>query len=349
MSFRSAAIAIASLAVGAALLALLAKVSGLHLQELLSRFSGMNRPAFLRLTGWIALNAFLSSLKWRITDRAMRHTSDASPSQFESFVLSAMGSALAQILPGQISMSVVRTLGTRIHGRAFQRGTLGTLFEQSFDVWFGCFLMIASVASYLLHAGLIIWLAISVPVAFLAIVSAGTILGFLRRLAAKALPEGTNPARWRQFAINLGDSALLEPALGRKLMFLSALRFMIFVLMAGEISAAVHAGIPLWHLGVAMPFAVLSAAAGITPGGLGISEFTYAGVLRALGTPLDLSTQWALANRLLVSGSYLILAAVLLPLFFVHRRGAAGAASESPAQYSAPNPISASETQPKPG
>lgn len=332
MSVRSGAIAIASLAIGAVLLALLVKVSGLHLQEMLSRLSAMDRLAFVRLTGLIAVNALLSSLKWRITDRAMRHTSEGAPSQFESFALSALGSALAQILPAQISMSVVRTLGTRTHGRAFQRGTLGTLFEQSFDVWFGCFLMVASLATYLLHGGLVIWLCISAPFAVLVIVSAGTILGFVRRLAAKALPEGTEAAGWRRFAMELSDSALLEPSLGRKLMFLSALRFVIFVLMAGETSAAIHAGVPLWHLGVAMPFAVLSAAAGITPGGLGISEFTYAGVLSALGTPLAVSTQWAVANRLLISGSYLLLAVVLLPLFFAFRSAAADAASESAVQ-----------------
>ena len=329
MSLRSGALAAVSLAVGAALLALLVKVSGLHLQEMLLRFSAMDRLAFVRLTCLMAVNALLSSLKWRVTDRAIRRTSDGSPSHFDSFVLSAMGSALAQVLPAQISMSLVRTLGTRIHGRAFQRGTLGTLFEQSFDVWFGCSLMIASVATYLWHGGIAIWLALSVIVAVVAIAAAGTILGFLRRLASKAQTDGANASGWRRLAIKLSNSALLEPALGRKLMFLSALRFIIFVLMAGETSTAVHAGVPLWHLGVAMPFAVFSAAAGITPGGLGISEFTYAGVLRALGTPLAVSTQWALANRLLISAGYLVLAAVLLPLFFAFRSRPVDAPSES--------------------
>jgi hypothetical protein len=332
MNFRSGAIAIASLALGAALLGVLVKVSNLHLQEILSRFSAMDRLAFIRLTLLMALNAFLSSLKWRITDRAMRHTSDASLSQFESFVLSVMGSAFAQVLPAQFSMSVVRTLGTRMHGRAFQRGTLGTLFEQSFDVWFGCSLMIASVATYLWHGELATWLATSVLVAVVAIAAAGIILRFLRRVASKALTDDANAVGWRRFVMKLSNSALLEPALGRKLIFLSGLRFIIFVLMAGETSAAIHSAVPLWHLGMAMPFAVFSAAAGITPGGLGISEFTYAGVLRALGTPLTVSTQWALANRLLISAGYLILAAVLLPLFFVFRSGDADAPSESPTQ-----------------
>lgn len=256
MNLRSGALAVASLAIGAALLALLVKVSGLHLQEILARLSAMDRFAFIRLTCLLAVNALLSSLKWRITDRAMRHSSDGSPSQFESFVLSAMGSAFAQILPAQISMSLVRTLGTRIHGRAFQRGTLGTLFEQSFDVWFGCSLMIASLATYLWHGGPAVWLVLSLIVAVVAIVAVGAILGFLRSLASKIPTDGTNAVGWRRFAVKLSNSALLDPALGRKLMFLSGLRFVIFVLMAGETSAAIHADVPLWHLGMAMPFAI---------------------------------------------------------------------------------------------
>src|SRR5579883_3817 len=286
MKLRSGAVAVVSLAIGLALVGLLLRISGLGLQDITARFAGMDTRAFFGLVCLIILNAFLSSEKWRITDRAIRHTSNRELSQFESFTLSALGSALGQILPVQLSMPLARTLGTRIHGRAFNRGTLGSLFEQSFDVFFGCFLMIASVGTYLLHGQWNIWVALAVPCAAIAILSVGTILGLTRRLAGKAVSERANPVGWRKFAIELSNSALLEPALGRKLMFFSALRFVVFVLMAGEITRAIHMAIPLWRLAAAMPFALLSTAAGITPGGLGLAEFTYVGVLAALGTPV---------------------------------------------------------------
>jgi uncharacterized membrane protein YbhN (UPF0104 family) len=319
VNFRSALLAIASLVAGLALLGLLVFFSGMHLKEVLSRLIGIDKLACLRLALLTAVNTFLSSQKWRVADRAIRHTSDGSPSQFESFALSSIGTALGQVLPVQVSMSIARTIGTHKHGRAFQRGTLGTLFEQSFDLLFICFLMIASAATYLLHGGWIMWLAIAVPSAGLAMISAGAILAILKRLATKVSPEGASATRWRRFVAELRDSALLEPKLGRTLMLLSGLRFVTLILMAGQTTAAIHANVPLWHLAATMPFAVLATATGITPGGLGITEFTYAGILRAFGTPIAVATQWAVVNRLLVSASSIVVALLLLPFFAAFR------------------------------
>jgi len=322
--------AIASFAVGLALLTLVVSRSGLGLPEIFSRLAALDRIACLRLTGLLAVNTFLSSLKWRLTDSAMRRPSDGSPSHFESFTLSSIGTALGQVLPVQLSMPAARTLGAQIYGRAFERGTLGTFFEQSFDPLFSCFLMLGSAAAYLLNGGWRMWLTMAVFAAALAIVSAGTMLNLVRRLAAAVSYKGTSKAAWRRFALKLSHSALLEAGLGRRLMFLSALRFTVLVLMARETAVAIHADIPLWHLAAAMPFAVFATASGITPGGLGLTEFTYATILSGLGTPITLTTEWALANRLLISGASISVAVLLLPFFLAFRTAAK--ASESPAQ-----------------
>ena len=332
MNFRSVLIAIVSLGMGAALLALLVAVSGVRLHDVLSRLATMDRLAFFRLTILIAVNAFLSSQKWRLTDRVMRRTTDAGLSRFESFALTSMGTALGQVLPVQVSMPIVRTLGTWIHGRALRRGTLGTFFEQAFDVMFVCFLMIASAGTHLLHGGPVMWSMIAVPAAVLAIVCAGTMLNLVRRLTGWMQLDAANSSRWRQYAAQLNQSGLLEPGLGRKLMSLSAVRFLVLVLMAGETTAAIHAGLPLWHLAAAMPFAVLATAFGITPGGLGLTEFTYAGVLSAFGTPLAVTTQWALANRLLVSAGSIAIGVLQLPFFFAFRATARRPIADSAAR-----------------
>ena len=315
---------------GVALLTLVIARSGLGLPEILSHLAAMDRLACFRLTGLAAVNTFLSSLKWRLTDRAMRHPSDGSPSQFESFALSSIGTALGQILPVQFSMPAARALGTRMYGRPFQRGALGTFFEQSFDLVFSCFLMLGSAAAYLLNGTWRMWLTIEVPGAVLAIVSAGAMLHLVRRLAATVSSKTNSPSTWQRFVSKLSDCALLEADLGCKLMFLSAIRFTVLVLMAKETAVAIHADIPLWHLAAAMPFAVLATASGITPGGLGLTEFAYATILSGLGTPLTLTTQWALANRLLIAGGSIAVAVLLLPFFFAFRMAAKP--SESPAQ-----------------
>lgn len=65
MSLRSRLIAIASLAAGVAFLTLLVAVSGLRLREVFAQFAVMDRPASFRLAGLVAVNTFLSSLKWQ--------------------------------------------------------------------------------------------------------------------------------------------------------------------------------------------------------------------------------------------------------------------------------------------
>ena len=74
-----------------------------------------------------------------------------------SFALTSTGVALGQILPVQVSMSAARTLGTYFHGRAFKRGTGGTLFEQSFDVLIVGFLVIASGLTRFIAGGGMMW------------------------------------------------------------------------------------------------------------------------------------------------------------------------------------------------
>ncbi len=329
MNARSILMAIVSLAIGVALLMLLVAMSGVHLQALLSRLAEMNKTAFVELAALMAVNAYLSSQKWRLTDRVMRGKSGAALPKFEYFALTSMGTALGQFLPVQLSMPIVRTMGTWVHGRAIRRGALGTYFEQGFEMLFAVFIMAGSLVTYLLHGGFILWLILAGASALLAFLSVEIIMIVARRLAARVCAD-TESVRWRRSVAELSKSGLLEPALGRKLMCLSGLRFIVFVLMADRTTTAIYADIPLWHFAMAMPFAMLATALGITPGGLGVTDLTYAGLLHAMGTPLAVTTQWALANRVLIFAAAMVMAVPILPLFFALR--ARKAASESSPQ-----------------
>jgi uncharacterized membrane protein YbhN (UPF0104 family) len=84
---------------------------------------------------------------------------------------------------------------------------------------------------------------------------------------------------------------------------LSAVRFGVVVLMAGQTAEAIHAGIPLWHMAAAVPFVVIATIIAVTPGGIGVNELTSATALKFFGTPLAIAGQWSLANRFLVTAS----------------------------------------------
>jgi uncharacterized membrane protein YbhN (UPF0104 family) len=138
-----------------------------------------------------------------------------------------------------------------------------------------------------------------------------------------ARPEPPHNRILRSIA-NLQQSGLLNPSLARQLMGLSAARFLIQVLMAGETAQAIGVRIPLWHLAAAMPFVIIACVILVTPGGLGVNELSYATTLHLFGTPLNVGAQWALANRILVASSCFVVAACAIAALGLTRIKPAG-------------------------
>ncbi|HET7101285.1 MAG TPA: lysylphosphatidylglycerol synthase domain-containing protein, partial [Terriglobia bacterium] len=86
-----------------------------------------------------------------------------------------------------------------------------------------------------------------------------------------------------------------------------------------ETAAAVGAAIPLWHLAAATPFVYLATVIAATPGGIGVNEMTYAGILKMFGTPFSIAAPWTLANRVLCVASCFLVAAFAAILLGVQR------------------------------
>jgi len=304
MKMRSVVLTATSIVIGVLLIAAFISVAKVDPHATLRQLAGANRVAFLRLAALMAFNIFLSGLKWQLMDRVIRRESDAALSKSTFFAVTSAGVALGQLLPIQVSMVIARVLGTQLHGRALTRGTVGTVFDQGSDFLIVCFLIPASLLTHFSGSGPVVWLGLAVSMALLAIATVGGMVGVVQRLAAH-FAAGAKAAsnRWRRGCTDLIQSGLLERNLVRKLLGISILRFVVVVLMAGETSHAIRSTIPIWHLAAAMPFVVLSSALAITPGGIGVNEFTYATALSMFGTPLAAAAQWALANRALTAAA----------------------------------------------
>jgi uncharacterized membrane protein YbhN (UPF0104 family) len=82
--------------------------------------------------------------------------------------------------------------------------------------------------------------------------------------------------------------------------------------MAVAVCAAIGIHISAWHLAAAIPLVILACVVVLTPGGIGVSEFSYAAVLHAFGTSVTTAVQWAVAARILISGSCFLLASLAL-------------------------------------
>jgi len=315
---RSIVMILGSLLAGVGLIVLLLRASSVRWQEVLGRSLAVDRMAFIRLSLLVALSSVLSSEKWRMTDRVISRGFANPLPRATAFGLTALGVALGQFLPIQVSMSVTRTLGTMFHRRPLRRGTVATLFEQAFDLLVTILMIAAAACTRLWHGGAAMWLLFAVFGALLVVSGVGILMGLVSRLATRVSSLRICPARWRKVLTELQQSGLFEANLARPLTLISVARFAILVLMSSQVSSGIHIAIPLWRLAAAIPFGLLAAAAGITPGGLGIAEAANAAVLNWCGLPLALSTQWAIANRLLSSAAVFAVAglSVILLLAF---------------------------------
>jgi uncharacterized membrane protein YbhN (UPF0104 family) len=292
---------------------LLVKVSKLDLRVTVQQLKSVSWVSFSELVLLTGVHVYLSNLKWRLVDGNLRGATDSRPSRVTSFALTSAGVVLGQVLPIQVSMSVARTLGTYFYGRALRRGTGGTLFEQAFDVLVVGLLAIATGVTVFFRGGGRMWGVCSLAIMAVAILAVGPAVKLIR------LHRFTSSNRIVRSISRLQQSVLMEPALARQLMGLSAARFVIQVLMAGQAAVAIGVNIPLWHFAAALPFVIIACVIVVTPGGLGVNELSYSTTLHLFGTPLNVGAQWALANRVLVASSCLVVAACVIPLLGLAR------------------------------
>jgi uncharacterized membrane protein YbhN (UPF0104 family) len=309
MNPRRLSLGIASAALTILLIILLVKIGKIDFRLTLQQLRSVTLVSLAELVLLTGLHVYLSSQKWRCVDAALRRPSDSVPSRTMSYAFTSIGVALGQILPVQVSMSIARTVGTYFQGGALRRGTGGTLFEQSFDLLVVVFLAIASGVTRLYSGSGTMWTICAISMIAFALLAVGPAVRLIRGQAV-SLTSRTGAPRNRilRSIADIHQSGLLSESLARRLMALSATRFVIQALMAGQAAKAIGVQIPLWHLAAAMPFVIIACVIVVTPAGLGVNELSYATALHMFGTPLAIGAQWALANRFLVASSCFVVA-----------------------------------------
>jgi uncharacterized membrane protein YbhN (UPF0104 family) len=323
MSIKRALQLVASLGLSVVLMALLIKVAKIDVRVTLRQLRAVSWVAFTKLVLLNCLLNLLSTEKWRSIDDTLRRSTDSAPSRTASFALTSAGVALGIFLPVQFAVATTRTLGTYVHGGALRRGTAGTLFEQSFDVATACLLAVASGLTWFYKGRGLMWTVSAVIMLCLALLGVGPSVRLIRWLAAKCL-IGTETPQGRIGTVlhNLSDflhSELLNTNLVRRLLALSMVRFAVIVLMSVQTAKAIGVSIPIWSLAAAIPFVMLMSVVALTPGGLGMSEFTFASALSLFGIAFTVGASWTLTNRILVTISYFVVAAGAAAILGVQR------------------------------
>ena len=334
MSVKRALQLVASFGLSVALLALLIKIAKIDVRLTLQQLRAVSWIAFTKIVLLSCLFNLLSTEKWRRIDATLRRPADSVPSRADSFALTSAGVALGIFLPVQFAVATARTLGTYFHGGALRRGTAGTLYEQSFDVATACLLAVASGLTWFYNGGGLMWTISAVSMLCLALLAVSPSVRLIRWLAAKSFvrteaPQGRIAAILHSLS-DLLHSDLLNTGLVRRLLGLSVARFAVIVLTSKETADAIGLSIPIRSMAAAIPFVMLMAVVAFTPGGLGMNEFTAASALSLFGTAFTVGASWTLANRILVTLSYFVVALGASAILGVQRVMASKWSSEHP-------------------
>ena len=291
---------LASAVLAAVLLALLFEFTDLDLAAIGRLLLGTNPQAFAEIVLLLGLNNVLAGEKWRLIALRVQEDDRRPMPRLLYFAFTSIGVALGQFLPAQLTLVLSRSIGAYLYGgRPLARGAVATLFDYFFDLLVAVFFALSSALVLVSGGGAGTW-AVATPVI--------TIAGFLLYGAAARLAVGSarslgsrGRSRFHLFCTTIALSPLLVPRIGRRLLAISVLRFGVLVLMGAASANAVALDVPLWRLAAALPFAAITNALAITPGGIGINEWAASSVLFALGTPFQVSAQWAVVNRVLVA------------------------------------------------
>lgn len=322
-----------ALLLAAALLVTLVRASGVSATEL---WALLRRPTAAYLIA-IVLTSLVhmgcSALKWRaVMRRVAPAESEAAGLRF-FFFYSCLGGGLAQFLTVHASSLLVRGLATRLHHRVpFSRGAATSIYEQAFDVVVLVVVGLTTAAALALGWGLGSWLglvAASLVAAALGLVWLAGSATRLFALPSAASPEASLLGRikqWLGLCIGLG---VVERRLVLRLYALSLVRYIAMFVRALLIAQAVGFVAALADVALAFPIVQAAQIVALTPGSLGIVEWTWSGALVAMGHDFTDAVGFALTLRVL---SYASILAVLAgaALAFILRRRAPNSASNPP-------------------
>lgn len=311
-----------ALVLAAALLAALMRAAEVSAAELWATLSRPTAPYLAAIVLASIVHMACSALKWRaVMRRLIPAESEAAGFRFFMFY-TCLGAGLAQLLTVHASMLLVRGLASRLHHRVpFARGAAVSVYEQAFDVLVLAVAGPATVAALALGWGLWAWLGLAAAALLAAALGLAWLSGAAGRLFAPrpAMDAATPLARLRQWLGLCVGLGLVERHLVLQLYGLSLVRYLAMFARALLIAAAVGFAAPLPDVAFAFPIVQASQLIALTPGSLGIVEWTWAGVLVAMGHGFGEVVAFALALRVLAYGSILAVLAGAALTFALRR------------------------------
>lgn len=325
------------LLMAAAILLALVFFSDLEMSDVERALGRVSLSAILLVLALTAAQTGLSTIKWLIALRASaaRRTDASTPTIANAYQATVLGSLLAHILPVHVSTVLTRTAALAAEGgrREIGRGAATSVYEQGFDALVAVLLAPAGVV-YLLGGGAAASLAI---LGISLLVGSAASIAFAPRLVAaladrlQASPRA-RAKRAAEVLLTIRGSGLLRSTVLAATFALALLRYACLV---GRL------GVVWWILLPELPAATFLAVAAtiqgalivaITPGGLGLTEAGWTGLLAMFRIPLDDAVIFTLAVRITLLVSLVVLAGAVASLTLATGRRQKSTGSTPPCQ-----------------
>ncbi|MDE2569959.1 MAG: flippase-like domain-containing protein [Sphingomonadales bacterium] len=291
--------------------------------------------ALLATPGWLFAtvvattfaNQLIGASRWRTA--AVWLSPDAARLRFHDMLEATVwGSLLGQLMPMQLSLSLGRLWHAREARGGWVVGT--TLYEQMFD------LVVLSAGG---AGALLVLLLGASPAASLAVALGAVIAGcvaihqlfaighvFARKLGASALPGARHAARLVE---PLARARSAPPLTVATLAAWSVARLPVLALRSTVVAIVFAQGADWLTVVIGYPAIGLASAMPILPGGMGVTEWTWTGLLVLAGATASAAGIAAVVMRIVNLVALVLVLLLVLALRLLHPRAAAASLAPS--------------------
>jgi uncharacterized protein (TIRG00374 family) len=271
--------------------------------------------ALVCVVGVNGANLAFGTLKWLLVLRALAPNGKVHPQFTDAMLTTTLGALLGQVIPVQLAVVLTRSLAGRFGVGWSASMNLGTTaYEQLFDA---IVLFAAAIAGLLGLAlpldvfGWILLIVLSGAIGLFVAIRLPLLLAALARLLGR-VPSAWLHEHVSRLASAVGRAGELRPSVVAQLIAFSVLRYLANLTRVGVVLIALNMSAYVVPAVIAFPLIMLITTLPITPGNLGIIEWTWSTVLVSAGAGMGAAALFAVIARIINVLALTIVFAILL-------------------------------------
>ena len=255
-----------------------------------------------------ALHCQITAHKWRIVTLTIEADGDLGRGLFAMY--SAFIALLGQVIPLQLAILAGRSIALRLHADIpMRRGAYGAIFDQGFDVLVPAILIVPGLLYFLGYVGALTAATFSILLAtaiaaVLYLQGAWVVrqaLDFAERIMPTSYSKRLGLRRIIDAPEDTFDNAILS-----RLYLWSAIRCANLVLRAWLVAWCFHLDISWIALLYGHCAVTFTLVLSLIPGGLGLTEWGWVGMLNLAGVDSVDAVHYALSSRILIVSALVV-------------------------------------------